>query len=238
MGKYPVYAIVTLVFIGIVKLLQVIFFDVGQYNKNKKTSFAKAKDKVETPIKEKETKFNPSDTASQVATEVPPPVLGKTENDSTDEIQATETGAFESTRAESKSSTSYKGLTNLKNIYLASKIANLSSGQLREDIVIRYYRHDLDGDKVYSLRELGYYIHEKEATGTVGLGSNILYYGHEVNIEDIQIVAYTLLEKGLLIKSIEPTQHEWKFNSIEIGTDQNVIDARTLTAADVSAFKK
>ncbi|MEQ8626561.1 hypothetical protein [Ekhidna sp.] len=253
MGKYPVYAIVALVFIGVIKLLQITAFDAEQYTKNKKASFSKD---IFKPAK-KDAAFN----SSQEDEETAPPVLGRTEGDSLESDVGTmeqadepteqadfdqSDSSFDSQPSDSESdfanatttARSYSGLDELKNIYLAPKIANLPPGQLREDVVIRYYRHDQDGDKVYSLKELGYYIHEKEATETEGLGSNVMYYGANVAVEDIQIVAYMLLSSGLPLKSIEPSSFSWKANAIEIGTDPDILDDDNLTESDIRNFSK
>ncbi|MEP5104116.1 MAG: hypothetical protein ABJQ84_05825, partial [Ekhidna sp.] len=63
-------------------------------------------------------------------------------------------------------------------------------------------------------------------------------YGGDVNIEDIQIVAFTLLANGLPIKSIERSQFEWKSNAIEIGTDTLLLDAANLTNQEIANFIK
>ncbi|WP_420576313.1 hypothetical protein [Ekhidna sp.] len=251
MGKYPVYAIVALIFIGIIKLLQVTAFDAEKYSKNRKTTFSKD---IYKPSK-KEAASSSSEITSQLQEKTPPPVLDRTEGDSletdtfepvdeADDIQVnnafdTKSETPENSATNKPTSTrSYSGLAELKNIYLAPKIANLPPGQLREDVVIRYYRHDQDGDKVYSLKSLGYYIHEKEATETEGLGSNVMYYGENVAIEDIQIVAYTLLENGIPLKSIKPSSYSWKANAIEIGTNPDILEAPELTPESVKKFTK
>lgn len=250
MGKYPIYAIVALVFLAITKLLQITAFNAEQYNKNKEASFSKGSVTTETieGVEDSDTDFDPSDPASQVASETPPPVLDRTENDSTEsdldvvqDFNSEEndtSDSFNSTEPKKESTPNFQNLSELKNLYLAPKIANLPPGHLREDVVIRYYRHDQDEDKVYSLKELGYYIHEKEAIETTGLGSNVMYYGDDVKLEDIQIVAYSLLSKGLPIKSIEPTRFSWKSNAIEIGTNPDLLEAPNLTNEDVRQFKK
>lgn len=244
MGKYPIYAIMALIFIGIIKLLQVTAFDADKYSKNRKASFSKAIDTKEAKTENKKTEpisLSSSNDESKPSKDTPPPVLNRVENDSTDESMPVESTAFEEEKPVEKPRASVNSgstLASLKNNYLAPIIAKLPAGQLREDVVIRYYRHDQDGDKVYSLKELGYYIHEKEANETAGLGSNVLYYGNDVKIEDIRIVALTLIEKGLPIKSIVPTRFDWKSNSIEIGTDTNMLDATNLTASQIANFSK
>lgn len=244
MGKYPIYAIVALVFIGIIKLLQVTAFDVEQYNKNKKLSFAKPEKESAIPYKkgaEEVTAETKKEESIQQQENLEDD--GEIINEEMGDTESLEDDSFDSPAEEEivsaeEVSATYASLSELKNLYLAPKIANLPPGQLREDVVVRYYRHDQDGDKVYVLKELGYYIHEKEANETAGLGSNVLYYGNEVNLEDIQIIAYTLLEKGLPIKALYPTQYSWKSNSIEIGTDTLLLSNAILSKSDIQNFSK
>ena len=134
----------------------------------------------------------------------------------------------------SSPSNEYPTLEDLKENYISIKNAALEDGRSREDVVIRYYKHEKDGDKVYALKDLRYYLHEKPATETKGLGSNVMYYGDEVNKEDIQVVAFTLLENGIPLKSIERSKYDWKSNSIEIGTDSLLIGQKNLTENDIS----
>ena len=243
MGKYPVYAILALIFIGIIKLLQITAFDAEKYTKNKKDSFSKPIDTKEAKASEQTSEPVLSATDDKKDNQKATPiVLEEVATDSTkDENPIEENTGFEEEKpVERKPSpvNSNVSLASLKNNYLAPIIAKLPAGQLREDVVIRYYRHDQDGDKVYSLKELGYYIHEKEANETAGLGSNVLYYGNDVKIEDIKIVALTLLEKGIPLKSLEPTRFDWKSNSIEIGTDPDLVDSGNLSPTQIVNFSK
>ncbi|SNS94349.1 hypothetical protein SAMN05421640_1719 [Ekhidna lutea] len=246
MGKYPIYAIMALVFIGIIKLLQATAFDAKKYSENRDKSFTSVEARKESPkTGQAEEIFNPSEPESQVSNDTPPPVLDRSENDSTENLETSgdsfansDETATESTNTTEQTTSANTSLQDLKNYYLAPIIANLPAGQLREDVVIRYYRHSEDDNKVYSLKELGYYIHEKEATETSGLGSNVMYYGNNVPLEDIQIVAFTLLENGIPLKSIEPTRFEWKANAIEIGTDENLSEAPRITEQFVAGFSK
>lgn len=246
MGKYPVYAIVALIFIGIIKLLEVSVFDADQYSKNKKASFSKSiKKKTEVPAKKNESTPKPaaakSDTINLTEASSDTISMDSSESSPADEpisLAENEPSVVSNEESVAEATRSYSGFDDLKNTYLAPKLANLPAGQLRDDIVIRYYRHDKDGYTVYSLRDLGYYIHEKEAVETAGLGSNVMYYGSEVTLEDIQIVAYTLIDQGMELKSIQPTSFDWKYNSIEIGTDEGLEGAASLTSEDIKSFKK
>lgn len=124
----------------------------------------------------------------------------------------------------------------LKNSYLGPIVAALPEGRSREDVVIRYYKHNKDKDKVYVLKKLGYYLHEKEAEDSKNFGSNVLYYGSDVDVKDIQIVAYTLLQNGVPLKGIEPSQYEWKFHALEIGADSLLASRSELDISDVRNF--
>lgn len=227
------FAIMALVCIGLIKLIQVTAFDADKYKKAKENSFIKYTDGKDEAKKSKAEISKPA-TKKPKESEKPTPATESQTKAKSDQVP--KQSKEQSTPAESNKE--LVSLSDLKNNYLAPKLAELPTGQLREDVVIRYYRHEKDGDKIYTLRELGYYIHEKEATETAGMGSNVIYYGDQVNKEDIQIVAYTLLEKGIPLKSIQKTQFDWKFNSIEIGTDSLLIDDQTLQTTDIERFSK
>jgi hypothetical protein len=126
----------------------------------------------------------------------------------------------------------------LKNSYISPILASLPEGRSREDVVIRYYKHDNDGDRIYSLKRLGYYLHEKIAEDNIGLGSNSLYYGSDVDIRDIQVVAYELIKSGMPLRSISQSQYDWKYNSIEIGADSLVEDDSIIELDDLITLSK
>lgn len=126
---------------------------------------------------------------------------------------------------------------NLKNAYLSPILADLPEGRSREDVVVRYYKHEDDGNRMYSLRRLGYYLHEREAEDNIGMASNALYYGSDVDVRDIQLVAYTLLEAGMPLKAIRKSAYDWKYNSIEIGADASVQDNPVLKKSDIQSFR-
>ena len=130
---------------------------------------------------------------------------------------------------------------NLKRTYLQPIISKLSPNRFRTDITIRYYKHKPDEKKVYELKELKYYIHERKVQGDASLkeSSNALFYGNNIKIEDIKIVVYTLLQNGVPIKSIQPSKFgsSWKSNAIEIGVkdsldNKNIISLEQLRNLD------
>ncbi len=124
----------------------------------------------------------------------------------------------------------------LKTKYQTEVINRLVPGKPRTDIIIRYYQHPPDGDKVYALRDLGFYIHERPVEQDLtSYESNSIYYGDSVKREDLMIVAYTLLNQGMPIKNIAKSifHDGWKATAIEIGTDTSAIDQEVLTIDEI-----
>lgn len=120
-------------------------------------------------------------------------------------------------------------------IYNDQKLRGVTP-ESRKDVVIRYYVKEKDEDKVFSLRQLGFYIHERPTSEAYqGLPTNALYYGNEVNIEDLKMVAYTLLRKGVELRLIEPSKfsNDWKARSIEIGTEDGKVEFPLISLADI-----
>ncbi len=114
------------------------------------------------------------------------------------------------------------------------------NGKNRSDIVIRYYPHEPDGDKVRSLRALNLYIHEREVDEALATyETNSLYYGDSVETSDIQLIAYTLLINGIRLKQIVPSafHSDWKSRSVEVGADTALIDAPVLTLENIQSFR-
>ncbi|MEQ9217363.1 MAG: hypothetical protein RLO17_04930 [Cyclobacteriaceae bacterium] len=130
-------------------------------------------------------------------------------------------------------STNAEGFFNeLKKTYQTKVLNRLPAGKPRTDVIIRYYKHPPDGNSVYTLKDLGFYIHERPVDSEMAdYESNSIFYGDSVKKEDLLIVAYTLISEGLPIKSIKPSLYHdgWKYNSIEIGADSTVIEKEVLT---------
>lgn len=124
-------------------------------------------------------------------------------------------------------------------IYKEQKLKGVQP-ESRTDVVIRYYKKAKDGDKIFRLRALGFYIHERPSSEKFDqYASNAIYYGDKVSLEDIKMVAYTLMRQGVDIKTIEPSQFfsDWKAHSIEIGTDDTMQDMPSLTLGDIRRLR-
>ena len=205
------YLIMTVVFLAVVKVLQVTVFDGAQYEANNKAEERRYAAKQQQKKRELAHKQS-----AQLASD----------KKSDESSKTTSLSPVEQT------------LQELQQSYLEPMLKTLPPDGLRKDIFIRYYRHNKDGIGVYKLEEMGYYMHQKPATETVGLGSNVIYYGDEVPLEDIQIVALTLLKEGIPLKSIQNTKFEWKSSAIEIGTDTALIDEPDITLEEIKSFSK
>ncbi|GEM_PF-4862778 len=120
-------------------------------------------------------------------------------------------------------------------IYREQKLKGVQP-ESRTDVVIRYYQKEKDGEKVFHLRSLGFYIHQRQSSERFDqYASNAIYYGDKVSSEDLKMVAYTLIRQGIDLKTIEPSQFfsDWKAHSIEIGTDDTMENAPSLTISDI-----
>ncbi len=118
-------------------------------------------------------------------------------------------------------------------------VSALPQGESRTDIVVRYYTHAQDDNKISALKKLRLYIHERTPADSLeGYESNSIYYGDSVSNDDIRIITYTLLQNGFDVKQIVPSKfHDsWKARSIEIGTDLNVNSYPTLTLEEIQNF--
>lgn len=102
----------------------------------------------------------------------------------------------------------------------------------RTDIVIRYYKKEKDEDRVYNLRSLGFYIHERPAENDFdGFASNAIFYGDSVKKDDLIKIAYYLMNNGVKLQSMTLSKYHdaWKAHSVEIGTDTTVLNAKPFT---------
>ncbi|MEP2026479.1 MAG: hypothetical protein ABJH98_18620 [Reichenbachiella sp.] len=104
----------------------------------------------------------------------------------------------------------------------------------RTDVVIRYYKKEKDKDRVYQLRNLGFYIHERPAEDDFDdFASNAIFYGDSIKREDLILIAYNMMQNGINLQSLKLSKfHDaWKANSVEIGTDTTALDKKPFTLA-------
>ena len=130
----------------------------------------------------------------------------------------------------------------LDDLILAYRRNVLSKRKYRNDVVVRYYHHEPDGDKVSVLSQYGFYIHERpipDEKRYQEFGSNVIYYGHDFPESDLRFIAAILISNGMDIKSIQPFKDYdgWKHKSIEIGANPRVDKKKALTLQEIRDFK-
>lgn len=125
--------------------------------------------------------------------------------------------------------------------YRQEILANLPPSKNRSDVIIRYYPHKNDGNAVNELKYYGFYIHRRPVEDDFsGYTSNSIYYGDEVPVRDIQLIAYILLRNNFPLKQIIPSKfHDsWKSKSVEIGADPELVNESVMTLEEVIQFEK
>ncbi|MEP4535244.1 MAG: hypothetical protein ABJ004_19260 [Cyclobacteriaceae bacterium] len=148
-----------------------------------------------------------------------------------------ETQAVETEVSFVKSSSDY--FAQLRKEYNETVLSKIESGDIRRDVIVRYYVHPPDGNKVYSLEELGFYIHERPVEGPlISYESNAVFYGDNVSESELKLVVYNLLKEGMPIKQIAKSQYHdgWKASSIEIGTDTTATSKSIITPDELQGM--
>jgi hypothetical protein len=118
-----------------------------------------------------------------------------------------------------------------------------SKRKYRNDVVVRYYKHEADGERANLLVDYGFYLHIRPVNNPdhyATFESNILYYGKEFPERDIKLIAYLLVRNGIGIKKILPFKDYdgWKRKSIEIGANARLQNAPVLSLSEIRYFKR
>jgi hypothetical protein len=130
-----------------------------------------------------------------------------------------------------------------ENLIASYKENVLSVRRYRNDVVVRYYRHEPDGDKAKALVKYGFYLHERPVNDTVKYAneiSNVIYYGGDFPERDIKLIAYVLMQNGIELKKLKPFKDYtgWKYKSIEIGNDPSLNNKPAITLKELREFEK
>jgi len=120
------------------------------------------------------------------------------------------------------------------------KLSNIKPGHFREDIIIRYYPKKIDGNVVYNLKKLGYYIHERPVPVSYEeYKSNIIYYGSLVDSTDVILISLSLVKSGLPLKKIVPfPAPDWRTKAIQIETSKKLLSLKNLTVDEIIHYKR
>ena len=123
--------------------------------------------------------------------------------------------------------------------YKNGTINKLQPNELRSDVLIQYYNRREDAEQTMTLTQLGFKIHNKYTNNSRDV-ANILRFGEDVTLEDIQLVAYVLLHQGVPLRQIVPSEYhsDWKPYAIEIGVDALVEKRPILTFRKIRNFER
>ena len=123
--------------------------------------------------------------------------------------------------------------------YKNSIINKLRPNQLRSDVLIQYYNRKDDTKQPMTLTQLGFEIHNKYTNNSKEI-ANVLRFGEDVTLEDIQMVAYVLINQGIPLRQIVPSSYhsDWKPYAIEIGVDALFEKLPVLTFRKVRNFER
>ena len=123
--------------------------------------------------------------------------------------------------------------------YKNTKINNLRPNQLRSDVLVQYYNRKDKVKQPMTLTQLGFKVHNKYTNNSKEV-ANVLRFGEDVSLEDIQIVAYVLLCHGIPLRQIVPSNYhsDWKPHAIEIGVDALIEKFPVLTFKKIRNFER
>ena len=123
--------------------------------------------------------------------------------------------------------------------YKNTKINNLRPNQLRSDVLVQYYNRKDKVKQPMTLTQLGFKVHNKYTNNSKEV-ANVLRFGEDVSLEDIQIVAYVLLCHGIPLRQIVPSSYhsDWKPYAIEIGVDALIEKFPVLTFKKIRNFER
>ena len=91
----------------------------------------------------------------------------------------------------------------------------------RGNITVQVFSRDVDRSMVEaSLRELGYRMTEQGPTAAVpsAAATNAIWYGSAVPLQDVKLVAYTLLRAGIDLYYVEPIRAPGREHVIQVGS--------------------
>ncbi len=120
----------------------------------------------------------------------------------------------------------------------AERLADPSERARRRNIAIQYFPKKLDEDvnmKVVlsSLSEAGFTLERREAKFP-GTPTNAIWFGDDVRLEDVKLVAYTLIGAGVKVRAVRRFRNPaGRPRLIQIGANAAITEAPPLTAKQV-----
>jgi DNA-binding transcriptional MerR regulator len=104
-------------------------------------------------------------------------------------------------------------------------------------VTIRYFQKDVEQSKIYKqLKALNLNMDVQAATeGMVGVPTNCIWYGSQVNFEDVKRIALILINAGIKLKAIRPSTLPSNASVIQVGSSKESDGKEPLTIEQVQA---
>lgn len=113
------------------------------------------------------------------------------------------------------------------------------------DVTIRYYKKTIDEKRiVLELEALGYEFQEKSPSGYMSKReTNAIWFGANVSLNDVKIVALALLRAGIPLKGIRPfrssvSNPDYKKNIVEVGASADLDIKGVLSVESIKDAKE
>ena len=116
-----------------------------------------------------------------------------------------------------------------------SLVGNNLARNKENSVIVEYFPKDVDNGVVEkSLRTLDYQL-ILLPTVVVDVPTNSIWFGSEVDIEKVKLVAETLINSGVEIKAIRPFSQKVAFSDllIQVGADPEMENRRSLTLEEI-----
>jgi len=105
----------------------------------------------------------------------------------------------------------------------------------KELITVQYFPKDVDPQIIEkTLQKLGFKL-ETGKPKITEVSTNSIWFGEKVKVEDVRLIAYTMIRAGVQIKAIRPFRNLSEKNSllIQIGSDAQIQDFQPLTVEKI-----
>jgi hypothetical protein len=105
----------------------------------------------------------------------------------------------------------------------------------RNAIQIQFFTNDLSAYKNIrtALRELGFNVMQKSSRLSIPINS--IWFGSQVNINDVKLIALELVNSDVDLKSIRPFRNPSgaRASMVQIGSDASIVDRTTLSIKEI-----
>lgn len=118
---------------------------------------------------------------------------------------------------------------------LRTELLQSTKSDSRQEITVQYFPKNVDRQIVEkSLYELGFKL-TSGRTNLQDIPTNAIWFGSEISIDDVKLVAYTLIRAGVDIKVIRPFRNPSgsKVRLIQVGSDAQYQSSLPLSVNDI-----